>query len=68
MKVSPLARLYYEDQVRTFVRCLRHEAAHALRKELNGPNAAARVAAARTLLGDAWHHRRRRRRPRSQAL
>jgi hypothetical protein len=52
MKVSPLARLYYEDQVRTFVRCLRHEAAHALRKELNGPNAAARVAAARTLLGD----------------
>jgi hypothetical protein len=51
MRHAP-AREFYTSEVRALIHCTKHLAAHALIKELNGDNAAARVAAARTLLAD----------------
>jgi hypothetical protein len=51
MKHEP-ARQFYTSELRQLLHCTKHLAAHALIKELKGDNAAARVAAARTLLAD----------------
>jgi hypothetical protein len=48
----PPARDFYVTELRALLACTKHLAAHALIKELRGDNAAARVAAARTLLAD----------------
>jgi hypothetical protein len=48
----PPAREFYTAEVRSLLHCTKHLAAHALIKELKGDNAAARVAAARTLHAD----------------
>jgi hypothetical protein len=48
----PPAREFYVTSLRALLNCTKHLAAHALIKELKGDNAAARVAAARTLLAD----------------
>jgi hypothetical protein len=48
----PPAREFYTAEVRALLHCTKHLAAHALIRELKGDNAAARVAAARTLLAD----------------
>jgi hypothetical protein len=46
------AREFYTSELRQLLHCTKHLAAHALIKELKGDNAAARVAAARTLLAE----------------
>jgi hypothetical protein len=51
MKHAP-SREFYTSEVRALIHCTKHLAAHALIRELKGDNAAARVAAARTLLAD----------------
>jgi predicted DNA-binding protein YlxM (UPF0122 family) len=51
MKHQP-ARDFYVTELRALLHCTKHLAAHALIKELTRDNAAARVAAARTLLAD----------------
>jgi hypothetical protein len=43
---------FWLDEVKALLHCTKHHAVHVLRKEMTGPNAAARVAAARTLLAD----------------
>jgi hypothetical protein len=52
MKDNPAARDFYMSEVRALMQFAKAKAAHALIKELDGPNAAARVAAARTILED----------------
>jgi hypothetical protein len=52
MQANPQARAFYVSAVRELIICTKHHAVHVLRKEMTGPNAAARVAAARTLLAD----------------
>jgi len=49
---NPPAREFYISELRALLNCTKHLAAHALIKELKGDNAAARVAAARTLLAE----------------
>jgi hypothetical protein len=49
---NPPVREFYTSEVRALLHCTKHLAAHALIKELSGDNAAARVAAARTLLAE----------------
>jgi hypothetical protein len=49
---NPPAKDFYVAELRALLACTKHLAAHALIKELKGDNAAARVAAARTLLAD----------------
>jgi hypothetical protein len=46
------ARQFYNTELRQLLTCAKAQAAHALIKELKGDNAAARVAAARTLLAE----------------
>ena len=48
----PPAREHYVSELRMLLQCAKAAAAHTLIKELTGDNAAARVAAARTLLAD----------------
>src|SRR5258705_10901391 len=50
MRDNPVARDFYIGEVRALMHCAKAKAVHTLIKELAGPNAAARVAAARTLL------------------
>jgi hypothetical protein len=50
MKGNSAAREFYQAELKALLYCAKAKAAHALIKELDGPNAAARVAAARTLL------------------
>jgi hypothetical protein len=50
MKGNSAAREFYANELKALLYCAKAKAAHALIKELDGPNAAARVAAARTLL------------------
>jgi hypothetical protein len=52
MKRNPTAREFYASELRALLNSTKHLAAHALIKELTGDNAAARVAAARTLLAE----------------
>src|SRR5258708_6497472 len=52
MRDNPVARDFYIGEVRALMHCAKAKAVHTLIKELDGPNAAARVAAARTLLED----------------
>src|SRR5260221_10937488 len=52
MRDNSAAREFYMSELRALIHCAKAQAAHALIKELTGPNAAARVAAARTLLED----------------
>jgi hypothetical protein len=49
---NPPAREFYTSELRQLLHCAKHLAAHALIRELKGDNAAARVAAARTLLAE----------------
>jgi hypothetical protein len=49
---NPPAREFYTAELRQLLHCAKAQAAHALIRELKGDNAAARVAAARTLLAD----------------
>jgi hypothetical protein len=49
---NPPAREFYTSELRQLLHCAKAQAAHALIRELRGDNAAARVAAARTLLAD----------------
>jgi hypothetical protein len=51
MKTPPVKE-FYVSELRALLHCTKHLAAHALIRELKGDNAAARVAAARTLLAD----------------
>jgi hypothetical protein len=50
MRDNSAVREFYSSEVRALLRFAKAKAAHALINELTGPNAAARVAAARTLL------------------
>ena len=50
MRDNAAARAFYASEVKALMNSAKAKAAHALIKELDGPNAAARVAAARTLL------------------
>jgi len=50
MRDNPVAREFYMNEVRALMQFAKAKAAHALIKELDGPNAAARVSAARTIL------------------
>jgi hypothetical protein len=50
MKGNAAAREFYMAELKALLYCAKAKAAHALIKELDGPNAAARVAAARSLL------------------
>lgn len=52
MRDNPVARAFYSSEVKALLNFTRAKAVHALIKELDGPNAAARVAAARTILED----------------
>jgi hypothetical protein len=52
MRDNSAARDFYVSELRALMHCAKAKAAHALIKELTGPNAAARVAAARTILED----------------
>jgi hypothetical protein len=52
MRRNSTAREFYASELRALLNCTKHLAAHALIKELTGDNAAARVAAARTLLAE----------------
>jgi hypothetical protein len=49
---NPPAREFYTSELRQLLHCAKAQAAHALIRELKGDNAAARVAAARTLLAE----------------
>jgi hypothetical protein len=49
---NPPAREFYTAELRQLLHCAKAQAAHALIRELKGDNAAARVAAARTLLAE----------------
>jgi hypothetical protein len=49
---NPPVREFYTSELRALLHCTKHLAAHALIRELKGDNAAARVAAARTLLAE----------------
>src|SRR5579883_1056163 len=53
MKDNPAAREFYASEVKALLHFAKAKAAHALIKELDGPNASARVAAARTLLEES---------------
>jgi hypothetical protein len=50
MRDNPAARAFYAAEVKALMNFAKAKAAHALINELTGSNAAARVAAARTLL------------------
>jgi hypothetical protein len=50
MRDNAAARTFYVSEVKALMNFAKAKAAHALIKELDGPNAAARVASARTLL------------------
>ena len=50
MRDNAAARAFYASEVKALMNFAKAKAAHAIIKELDGPNAAARVAAARTLL------------------
>jgi hypothetical protein len=50
MRDNSAARDFYVSELRALIYCAKAKAAHALIKELDGPNAAARVAAARTIM------------------
>jgi hypothetical protein len=50
MRENSAARQFYVDELKALMTCAKAQAAHALIKELTGPNAAARVAAARAIL------------------
>jgi hypothetical protein len=52
MRGNSVARDFYVAELRALVNGAKAKAIHTLIKELDGPNAAARVAAARTLLED----------------
>jgi hypothetical protein len=52
MRDNAAAREFYSSELKLLLHCAKAKAAHTLIKELDGPNAAARVAAARTLLED----------------
>jgi hypothetical protein len=52
MRGNPAAIAFYNNAVRELLTFAKARAAHTLIKELDGPNAAARVAAARTILED----------------
>ena len=52
MRDNSAARDFYVSELRALLHCAKAKAAHALINELDGENAAARVAAARTLLED----------------
>src|SRR5216684_4495423 len=52
MRDNSATRAFYMSEVRALMTFAKAKAAHALIAELDGPNAAARVAAARTLLED----------------
>jgi hypothetical protein len=49
---TPPGRELYKTELQSLLTCAKAQAAHALIRELKGDNAAARVAAARTLLAD----------------
>jgi hypothetical protein len=49
---DPPAQEFYRSELKALLTCAKAAAAHALIKELGGENAAARVAAARTILED----------------
>jgi hypothetical protein len=53
MRENPAVRTFYSAAVKALMSFAKAKAAHALIKELEGPNAAARVAAARSLLEEA---------------
>jgi hypothetical protein len=53
MRDNPVARAFYSSELKALMHFAKAKAAHCLIKELDGPNAAARVAAARTLLEDS---------------
>jgi hypothetical protein len=53
MKDNPVAREFYTSELRALMDFAKARAAHALIKELEEPNAAARVAAARSILKDS---------------
>jgi hypothetical protein len=50
MRDNSAAREFYNSELKLLLHCAKAKAAHTLIKELDGPNAAARVASARTLL------------------
>jgi hypothetical protein len=50
MRDNAAARAFYASEVKALMNFAKAKAAHSIIKELDGPNAAARVAAARTLL------------------
>ena len=50
MRDNAASRAFYASEVKALLNFAKAKAAHALIKELDGPNASARVAAARTLL------------------
>ena len=50
MRDNAASRAFYASEVKALMNFAKAKAAHALIKELDGPNASARVAAARTLL------------------
>jgi predicted HTH domain antitoxin len=52
MRDNGAAREFYNSELKALQNFSKAEAFHVLRKEMNGPNAAARVAAARTILED----------------
>jgi hypothetical protein len=52
MRDNSAAREFYANEVKALLRFAKAKAAHALIAELDGPNAAARVAAARSILED----------------
>jgi hypothetical protein len=52
MRDNSAARDFYVSELRALLHCAKAKAVHALINELDGENAAARVAAARTLLED----------------
>jgi HEAT repeat protein len=53
MRDNGAVREFYSSQVKALINFAKAKAAHTLIKELDGPNAAARVAAARTILEDS---------------
>jgi hypothetical protein len=55
MRDNLACRAFYSSEVKALLTFAKAKAAHALIKELDGNNAAARVAAARTLLEEAPH-------------
>src|SRR5258705_10729205 len=52
MRDNSVARDFYMSELRALMHGAKAKAVHTLIKELDGPNAPARVAAARTLLGN----------------